>query len=73
MTEQEKLETLADILELDEEEISRDTVLEECEAWDSIAVLSVISVMNEQFNRFPHADEIRQYATVGDLMDALEA
>ena len=73
MTEQEKLETLADILELDEEEISRDTVLEECEAWDSIAVLSVISVMNEQFNRFPHADEIRQYATVRDLMDALEA
>jgi len=73
MTEQEKMETLADILELDEDEISRDTVLEECEAWDSIAVLSVISVMNEQFNRFPHADEIRQYGTVGDLMDALEA
>lgn len=72
MTQQEKMKTLADILELDEAEMARDLLLEECEAWDSIAVLSVISVINEQLNRFPHADEIRQYTTVGDLLDALE-
>lgn len=71
MTENEKIETIADILEMEAEEISRNIILNECEAWDSIAVLSVISVMNEEFNRFPHADEIRSYKTVGDLMDAM--
>ncbi len=71
MTDQEKIETLADILELDESEVTRDLVLAELGTWDSIAVLSVISVMNEQFDRFPHADEINQYKTVGDLMEAM--
>lgn len=72
MTEQDKIDTLADILEMDEGEIQRDTLLSDCEAWDSVAVLSVISVMNEKFDRFPHADEITQYKTIGDLMDAME-
>lgn len=71
MTEEEKLESIADVLEMEIDEISRETILEECEAWDSIAILSVISIINEEFNRFPHADEIKAYKTVGDLMDVM--
>lgn len=71
MTEEEKLESIADVLEMEKDEISRETILEECEAWDSIAILSVISIINEEFNRFPHADEIKAYKTVGDLMDVM--
>lgn len=71
MSEQEKIETIADILEMEVGDISKDTVLDECEAWDSIAVLSVISIINEEFNRFPHANEIMSYKTVGDLMDVM--
>ena len=56
---------------METDEISRETILEECEAWDSIAILSVISIINEEFNRFPHADEIKAYKTVGDLMDVM--
>lgn len=71
MTEEEKLESIADVLEMETDEISRETILEKCEAWDSIAILSVISIINEEFNRFPHADEIKAYKTVGDLMDVM--
>ena len=71
MTEEEKLESIADVLEMETDEISRETILEECEAWDSIAILSVIPIINEEFNRFPHADEIKAYKTVGDLMDVM--
>ena len=71
MTEEEKLESIADVLEMETDERSRETILEECEAWDSIAILSVISIINEEFNRFPHADEIKAYKTVGDLMDVM--
>lgn len=72
MTEQEKIEILADILEIDTNDISRELILEDCETWDSIAVLSVISVINEKFNRFPNASEIKQYKTIGDLMDVMK-
>lgn len=72
MTREEKMETIADILELEEEEIKEDMVLDDIETWDSVAVLSVISVINEKFDRFPLAEEIRTYKTVRDLIDALE-
>ncbi len=72
MTREEKIETIADILELEEEEVKEDIVLDEVEAWDSVAVLSVISVINEKFDRFPLAEEIRAYKTVRDLMQAFE-
>ncbi len=69
MTKQEKLEAIADILEVELEEVSEEKRLEEYEAWDSVAVLSVITFMNENYNRFPHASEIKKYKTVGDLLN----
>lgn len=69
---EKKKELLADILEVDVEEVLEDKLLQDYETWDSVAVLSVIAIINEEFNRFPMADEIRAYKTVGDLMSALE-
>lgn len=71
MTREEKREVIADILELEPEEIQEESVLEEFETWDSVAVLSVISVINEETGRFPHADEIKKLKTVTDLMNAI--
>lgn len=68
MTEQEKLIEIADILEVEPEEINKNSMLEDIETWDSVAILSFIAVMNDKFNKFPNAQEIRSYATVGDLM-----
>lgn len=72
MTNEEKLNEIADILEMEVEEISSDMVLMDIETWDSIAVLSFIAVMNDKFNKFPMADQIRAYKTIGDLMSAME-
>ena len=71
MTEQEKLIEIADVLEMEPEELTPELALCDLETWDSIAVLSVISIMNDKFNKFPNADEIRQYKTIGDLLDAM--
>ena len=70
MTEQEKMEELVDVLEMDLGEFDRDTVLEEVETWDSVAVLSFIAFMNEKFDKI-HASEIAVCKTVGDLMDMM--
>ena len=69
MTREEKLEVIADILEVEEEE--EDNVLEDFETWDSIAVLSVISVITEETGLFPHANEIKKFKTVSDIMKAI--
>ena len=76
MTEQEKMEELVDVLEMDLGEFDRDTVLEEVETWDSVAVLSFIAFMNqallqEKFDKIFHASEIAVCKTVGDLMDMM--
>ena len=69
MTREEKLEVIADILEV--EEVEEDNVLEDFETWDSIAVLSVISVITEETGLFPHANEINKFKTVSDIMKAI--
>ena len=71
MTQLEKLTEIADILDMDESELTMDCVLDEVETWDSVAVLSFISVMNDKFDKFPDGKEIRQYKTIGDLVDAM--
>ena len=68
MTREEKIEIIADILEVEPDEVQEDMVLEDFETWDSVAVLSVIAMMDEHFGKYPHASEIRSYIKVGDLM-----
>lgn len=71
MTLEEKMVELEDVLDLGRDEFNEDTVLDEIETWDSVAVLSFIAVMNEHFNKFPNAREIRAYKTIGDLLNAM--
>lgn len=70
MTREEKMEIIADILEVETNEVKEEELLANYDTWDSVAFLSVISVISENFNRFPHADEIRKLKTVQDLMDS---
>ena len=72
MTREEKIEIIADILEVEPDEVQEDMVLEDFETWDSVAVLSVIALMDEHFGKYPHASEIRSYIKVGDLMKNME-
>lgn len=72
MNREEKLEIIADILEVEADELQEDMVLDDFETWDSVAVLSVIAMMDEKFGKYPHASEIRQYIRVIDLMNNME-
>lgn len=72
MTNQEKMENIADLLDLEVEEINEDTILSEYEEWDSVAILSFIALMDEEFGRAVKGAEIRALKTVKDLMDMME-
>ncbi len=72
MTYEERIAAIAECVEMEPEELTPEVVLEDLENWDSVAVLSIIAVISENFGRFPSADEIMQYKTVADLAAALQ-
>lgn len=73
MSVQEKLEKLAEIMDLEVDELNEDTVLADIDEWDSVAALSFIAMMDEEFGKAIRGAEIRQFVTVKDAMDVMEA
>lgn len=72
MSYQEKMEIIADILDMEVDELNDTMELEKIETWDSLAVLSVISIMDSKFGKLPHAREILNCKKVSDLLDIMQ-
>ena len=73
MSEREKLALLEDMLELDEGDLTMDKLLEDIDEYDSMAKLSLIVLMEDEFNIKLTGDMIRSFTTVGDIVKAMEA
>jgi acyl carrier protein len=72
MNTQEKLAALEDIMELDEGTLKPETKLDEIEEWDSLAALSYVVLMGEEFNKKVSGRQIRAFQTVQDILDTME-
>ena len=72
MTDEKKLELLAEILDCDVEELSPEMELGSFE-WDSVAVLSFIAMMDEEFGKAVKGAEIKKLVTVQDALDIMES
>lgn len=72
MTEEKKLELLAEILDCDVEELSPEMELSSFE-WDSVAVLSFIAMMDEEFGKAVKGAEIKKLVTIQDALDIMES
>ncbi len=71
MTVQEKLELIADILDMDVDEITPETKISSLE-WDSIASLSFIAMMDENFGKEVRGAEVKKFITIQDALDIME-
>ena len=67
MTDQEKLDRLADVLDQDAASLSSETRLDEI-GWDSMGMLSVIALAKTNGKTIAGA-QIRSFETVGDILD----
>ena len=67
MTQQEKIDALADIFEVDPGELTPETALDTL-AWDSMAMLSVIACVNEHFGKRIPGNQIKNFKTIGDIL-----
>ncbi|MDX2208939.1 MAG: acyl carrier protein [Sphingopyxis sp.] len=57
---------LAEIFEIEPEEISAATVLEE-HAWDSLAMVSLIALFDELYGKEVNIDALKKCETVADI------
>ncbi len=67
----QKLELISDILDIDVEELKPETEISSLE-WDSIATLSFIAMMDEEFGKEVKGAQIRDFKTIQDALDLME-
>ena len=72
MTQVEKITLLAEVLDCEAENLAPDTILADIEEWDSVAILSFIAMMDEEFDKSIKGSEIRQFVTVSDALKVME-
>ena len=68
MNEQEKLDRIADVLDVDAGSLSVETRLDEI-GWDSMGMLSVIALAKTSGKAITGV-QIRTFVTVGDILQA---
>jgi acyl carrier protein len=65
------LERMAEVLELDE--ATAETVLRDCEVWDSLTALSIVAMIDKHYGVTITADDLRNSITAGDLQRIVES
>ena len=65
----EKLAMLEEVFEMEEGTLSADMQLDELEQWDSMAKLSVIVLMDDEFGKELSGDQIKKFVKVQDILD----
>ena len=68
MSEKEKIGLLEEIMDLDADTLSVDSVLTEFEEWDSLEALTFISEMDSRFGKKITGNQIKDLVTVADAI-----
>ena len=71
MTNQEKIASLEDMLELEQGSLQLDTELSSIDEYDSMAKLSLIVLFDEECNKKLTGEQIRTFVTIGDVVAAM--
>jgi len=66
------IEKFIEAVELEGKEITLDTKFRDLEEWDSLAGLSVIAMIDEEYDVVLEGNEFRALQTIGDLLIAIK-
>lgn len=67
-----KLALIEEAVDTDEGTLTPETVLDEVEGWDSIAALSLIAMLDDEFGRTITGKELKALETVADILAYME-
>lgn len=69
METEKMIELLADLFEVETSEIIPEKKLADYEMWDSMMKLSLIVLMDDEFGKKLSGEQIREFVTIGDVLD----
>ena len=72
MSNEEKLAMLEEAFDMDEGSLAADMLLADIEEFDSIAKLSLIVLMDDEFGKTIKSDDIKALETIQDILDIME-
>ncbi len=72
MTEKEKLNLLEETLEMDEGTLAPEMELADVDEYDSMAKLSIIVMMEDEFGVKLTGDDVKAFITVGDIVACMK-
>lgn len=72
MTQEEKIALLEDMLELDANTLAPETELNSISEYDSMAKLSLIVLMDDEFGKKLTGEQIREFKTVADVLNFMD-
>ena len=67
----EKINKIEEMLEIDENTLTLDTELNSLDEWDSVAILSTIVMLDEEFGKIIKGTDIKACKTVADLVNLM--
>lgn len=67
-----KLALIEEVLDVEEGSITAETSLEDVEEWDSITMLSLIVMLDEEFGKAITGKELKALRTVADILAYME-
>lgn len=73
MNATEFIEKFAEALDIDAAGLSVETVFRDLDEWDSISYLSVIAMMDEEYETQIENIEFKQLKTLGDIVNYIES
>lgn len=73
MNRQEQIELLEEMMELDDENLTEDTILEDIDEYDSFFKLYLVTYVKKELNKRLTVAEIEEFKTVKDICDYLSA
>lgn len=62
------LDLFKEVLEIEDKEISLNDEFREYDEWDSLAYLSVIAMLDDEFEIVIETEDFKKIRTVGDLL-----
>lgn len=68
---EKKIELICDLLELEESDFTPETKLDDLEEWDSLAAISYVVMMDEEFGVVANPNDIKKFKTIQDILDTM--
>ena len=68
----EKLALIEEVLDVEEGSLTPETLLADVDEWDSIAALSLIVMLDEQFEKTVSGAQIKALESINDILAYME-